>query len=365
MRSNSLADLLEYKCPCCGGKLEFNSDVQQMKCPYCDSEFSIEAMQEHDAAINEGSNEEMTWDTPQETWSEDEASGMKVYKCQSCGGEIVADETTSASACPYCDNPIVMTGQFKGDLKPEFIIPFKLDKEAAKAAFAEHFKGKKLLPKAFRDQHKIDEIKGVYVPVWLFDANANATIRYKAEKTKTWSDNNYNYKKTDFYSVKRAGRMAFEQVPVDGSSKMDDTMMESLEPFDFKQAVPFTPAYLAGYLADKYDVTAEDNIEHANERIRKSVEKAFRDSVKGYSKVEEEQTNIKLDNAKAKYAMYPVWLMNISWNGQNYPFAMNGQTGKFVGNLPADKGTAVKYFFTIAAILAVVFSIIGFLLGLG
>jgi DNA-directed RNA polymerase subunit RPC12/RpoP len=345
--------------------LEFNSEVQQMKCPYCDSEFSIEAMQEHDAALDAAEGDKLEWETSQDTWSEEEAAGMKVYKCQSCGGEIVADETTGASKCPYCDNPVVMTGQFSGDLKPEFIIPFKYDKEAAKKALTAHFQGKKLLPSVFKDQHKIDEIKGVYVPVWLFDANATASISYKAKKVKRWSDNDYDYVKSDFFMVKRAGKIAFEQVPVDGSTKMDDKLMESIEPFDFKGAVPFQPAYMAGYLADKYDVGAEESIQRANDRVRHSVEQAFRETVTGYEGVETEHTSIQLDNAKAKYAMYPVWLLNISWNGQNYPFAMNGQTGKFVGDLPADKGQAIKKFFLIAIILTIIFSAIGFALGLG
>jgi DNA-directed RNA polymerase subunit RPC12/RpoP len=301
----------------------------------------------------------------QDTWSDEETAGMKVYKCKSCGGEIIADETTGASKCPYCDNPVVMTGQFSGDLKPEFIIPFKYDKEAAKKALTEHFKGKKLLPKVFTDQHQIDEIKGVYVPVWLFDASAAGEFRYKAAKIKRWSDENYDYVKYDYYMVKRAGTIAFEQVPVDGSKKMDDDLMESIEPFDFKGAVPFQPAYMAGYLADKYDVNAEESIDRANERIRHSVEKAFRDTVTGYETVDTENSSIQLDNAKAKYAMYPVWLLNISWNGQTYPFAMNGQTGKFVGNLPADKGLAVKKFILIAVILTIVFTVLGMLIGLG
>ena len=360
-----MADLLEYKCPCCGGMLEFDSGVQQMKCPYCDSEFSIEAMKEHDAALDTAAGDKLEWDTPQDTWSAEEASGIKVYKCKSCGGEIVADETTGASKCPYCDNPVVMTGQFSGDLKPEFIIPFKLDKEAAKNALYEHFKGKKLLPKVFRDQSTIEEIKGVYVPVWLFDAGAEGKIVYKAHKvSKRWSDNDYDYVKKDYYTVRRSGTMAFQQVPVDGSSKMDDKLMESIEPFDFKDAVPFQPAYMAGYLADKYDVGAEESVARANERIRHSVESAFRDTVTGYESVDTESTSIQLDNAKAKYAMYPVWLLNISWNGQIYPFAMNGQTGKFVGDLPADKGQAIGKFFLIAVILSIVFTIIGALLGL-
>ena len=355
----------QYKCPCCGGAIAFDSTLQKMKCPYCDSEFSIEAMQEHDAALDAQTGDKLNWDMTQDTWSDEETAGMKVYKCKSCGGEIIADETTGASKCPYCDNPVVMTGQFSGDLKPEFIIPFKYDKEAAKKALTEHFKGKKLLPKVFTDQHQIDEIKGVYVPVWLFDASADGEFRYKAAKIKRWSDENYDYVKYDYYMVKRAGTIAFEQVPVDGSKKMDDDLMESIEPFDFKGAVPFQPAYMAGYLADKYDVNAEESIDRANERIRHSVEKAFRDTVNGYETVDTENSSIQLDNAKAKYAMYPVWLLNISWNGQTYPFAMNGQTGKFVGNLPADKGLAVKKFILIAVILTIVFTVLGMLIGLG
>ena len=354
-----MADLLEYKCPCCGGMLEFNSDVQQMKCPYCESEFTVEevtkAQQEAEGASD---TSQMNWETSQETWTGEEAAGMKVYKCQSCGGEIVAEETTGASKCPYCDNPVVMTGQFGGDLKPDLIIPFKLDKNAAKAALLNHFNGKKFVPKVFKDQHQIDEIKGVYVPVWLFDAKASGEFRYKAEKTKRWSDNDFDYVKHDYYTVHRSGTMAFEHVPVDGSSKMPDDMMESLEPFDYKQAVPFQTAYMAGYLADKYDVGAEESIARANDRIKHSVEGAFRNTVKGYDIVNTEKSNIQLENAKAQYAMYPVWLLNISWNGQKYPFAMNGQTGKFVGNLPADKGEAFKTFMLYAVILSVIASII-------
>lgn len=360
-----MADLIEYKCPSCGGMLEFDSGVQQMKCPYCDSEFSIEAMQEHDAALDDAGESRMEWEVTQDTWSEEEAAGMKVYKCKSCGGEIVADETTGASKCPYCDNPVVMTGQFAGDLKPEFIIPFKLDKEAAKKALSDHLTGKKLLPKVFRDQHTIEEIKGVYVPVWLFDAEAEGDIVYKAHKvSKRWSDNDYDYVKRDYFTVRRAGTMAFQGVPVDGSSKMDDNLMESIEPFDFKDAVPFQPAYMSGFLADKYDVDAEASIARANERIRHSVEKAFRDSVTGYESVDVEKTSIQLDNAKAKYAMYPVWLLNISWNGKIYPFAMNGQTGKFVGDLPMDKSQAIGKFFLIAIVSTIILTAIGACFGL-
>ena len=148
----------------------------------------------------------------------------------------------------------------------------------------------------------------------------------------------------------RGGSIGFERVPVDGSSKIDDTLMESLEPYNFADAVDFQTAYLAGYLADKYDVDADASINRANERIKKSTEDAFRSTVDGYTSVIPESTNVQLQNGKAKYALYPVWLLNTTWNGQKYTFAMNGQTGKLVGDLPMDKGAYNKYLFMTTAI---------------
>jgi hypothetical protein len=142
---------------------------------------------------------------------------------------------------------------------------------------------------------------------------------------------------TEEYLVERGGSIDFEAVPVDGSSKMDDTLMESIEPFDVHEAVPFQTAYLAGYLADKYDVTAEQSIDRANERIKKTAEAAFAEQVMGYETVSLDSSSIQLKNGTVRYALYPVWLLNTTWNGTKYTFAMNAQTGKFVGDLPVDK----------------------------
>ena len=354
-----MATLQEYTCPCCGGAIEFDSNVQKMVCPYCDTEFEMETLASYDEALNTQQDDSMEWKTEAGSqWDDGEADGLREYVCKSCGGTIVGDETTGATSCPYCGNPVVMMGQFAGALKPDYVIPFKLDKKAAIAALNKHYGGKKLLPKVFRDQNHIEEVKGIYVPFWLFDADADAQIRYKATKTRHWSDSRYNYTETSFFSVTRDGSIGFERVPVDGSSKIDDTLMESLEPFDFKDAVDFQTAYLAGYLADKYDVDAEQSIERANERIKRSTEDAFRSTVDGYTSVLAENTNVQLQNGQAKYALYPVWLLNTTWNGQKYTFAMNGQTGKLVGDLPMDKGAYNKYFAgTLAIGAAAVFAL--------
>ena len=257
-----------------------------------------------------------------------------------------------------------MMGQFSGSLKPDYVIPFKIDKKAAKAALKKHYEGKRLLPKVFKDENHIDEIKGIYVPVWLFDADADANIRYKVTKVRVWSDQNYDYTETRFYAVSRGGKIGFERVPVDGSSKMDDTLMESIEPFNFSEAVNFQTAYLAGYLADKYDVDSEQSIGRANERIKKSTENEFAATVQGYATVTPEATSIRLQNGKAKYALYPVWLLNTTWNGEKYVFVMNGQTGKFAGDLPLDKAAYKKWLFGLTGLIGVAIYAISYLMWL-
>lgn len=336
--------LQQYKCPCCGGAIEFDSAAQKMKCPYCDTEFEIETLKELDAELGRDSADSMNWNkTADNEWQEEETEKIVTYTCQSCGGEIICDGNTVATSCPYCDNPVVISGKVSGTLKPDYVIPFKLDKEAAKKGLLKHLSGKRLLPKVFKDQNHIDEIKGIYVPFWLYDADVDAHIRYRATKVRMWSDNNYNYTETSHFALIRGGQIEFERVPADGSSKMPDDLMESIEPFDFSEAVDFQTAYLAGYLADKYDVSAEESEQRANARIKKTTEDEFAATVHGYTNVTAENSNINLSNGSVKYALYPVWLLNTTWNDKKYTFAMNGQTGKFVGNLPVDKKAAALW----------------------
>lgn len=345
--------LQNFKCPCCDGAIEFDSGIQKMKCPYCDTEFEIEALKAYGIELQSEGKDDMKWEAePGQQWQVDETSGLHTYVCESCGGEIVGDATMAATACPFCDNPVVMKLQFTGDLKPDLVIPFKMDKKAAKEALKKHYEGKRLLPKVFKDENHLDEIKGIYVPFWLFDADADANTRYKATRVRTWSDSRYYYTETQHYHVSRAGSLGFSAVPVDGSTKLDDALMESIEPFDLQEAVDFNTAYLAGYFADRYDVDAEMSVQRANERIKKSTADAFAATVNGYSTVIPVSTSIQLKNGRARYALFPVWLLNTTWEGKKYTFAMNGQTGKMVGDLPMDKAAYTRWLFGIAGVVA-------------
>ena len=343
-----MSAIKEYKCPACGGTMEFDSTSQKMKCPYCDTEISVEEYE----ALNESqtSEDKKSGQTEKST----KESTFVTYICESCGGEITADKTTGATTCPFCGNRVVLKGQFEGGLKPDYVIPFKLDKKAAKAAYQKHLEGKAFVPSVFKEENHIDEIVGIYVPFWLFDMETNALVTYDAERSRVWMSGDVEYTEHEFFKIERGGTMAFEHIPEDGSRKMEDDLMESLEPYDFKDAVPFKDPYLAGYVAERYDVAADECKKRAKKRAKASIKRELRDTVKGYSIVKPVSDNVKIQKASQKYALYPVWILNTTWRDQKYVFAMNGQTGKMVGDLPADKGAFWKYVVSRGLVIGVI-----------
>ena len=339
--------LLEYECPACGGGLEFDPLLQKVKCPYCESEFDVADLKGKDVPSAEQPRQEQ----------------MNTYICKSCGGEILCDDSTAATHCPYCDSPVVMKERLAGTLRPDLVIPFKLDKEAAKAALQKHISGKVLLPKCFKSENRIDRIQGMYVPFWLYDADTDADASFSATVVRHWSDRDYNYTQTKYYEVERAGSMLFEAVPVDASTKMANELMESIEPYDLSQAVDYQSAYLAGYIADKYDVQSDVTQSRAEERMREGAIDALRDTVSSsYTSVNLTTSNVNFTDIRIRYALLPVWILSTKYQGKDYTFAMNGQTGKMVGNLPMDKTAYWLWFAGISVIGTALAYLLGMLL---
>lgn len=339
--SEDMSETQGYKCPCCGGSIAFDSRLQKLKCPYCDTEFEFDTLkqfeQEHFDEDKEPSWQEEQVRHTSEMLGENELSS---YHCESCGGEILAEPTMAAASCPFCGSTVIAAEKLSGALRPNLVIPFKLDKKQAQDQLRRHVKGKILLPKQFKSENRIQEIRGIYVPFWLYDCDARADIRCRATRVRSWSSGDYHYTETSHYLVSRSGEIGFEKVPADGSAKMDDMLMQSIEPFDYSAGVDFQTAYLAGYFADKYDQSAADCVSTVNARIQNSTVRAFMDTIHGYATCVPEHTGITLKQGKITYALLPVWILNTVYKGKTYTFAMNGQTGKFVGNLPMDKQKA-------------------------
>ncbi len=365
-----MGDVQHFKCPRCGGQLEFDAASQQMKCPFCDSVFDPETLRRESDAHTSGTPDfskepaDAQWSGAGQSWDEADDSAVQTYICKACGGEILSEATTAATSCPFCGNPVVLAGRVSGTLKPDYVIPFKMTKQQAMEQLKKFVGGKRFTPRFFAQENRLQEIKGVYVPFWLFDSDVSAAMQFDASNVRHWSDRDYDYTETSKYDVYRSGTMRFENIPVDGSKKMPDDLMDSLEPFFFDEAVDFQTAYLSGFLADKYDVSMEDSLPRANDRTKNSAKAALRGSVTGYATVTPKQEHVQIIPGKAKYALFPVWLLNTKYQGKTYTFAMNGQTGRFIGNLPVSKGKLGALFSAVTVGVGAVVFLLGLLGGL-
>lgn len=322
-------EVLEYKCPNCGGGLTFGQENQMMYCPFCESEFDLQDVvkQEDDAQFQ--------WEeTREKTWSEQEKDTLQTFTCPNCGGELTTDANTAATFCPYCDNPAVLPGRVSQDLKPDGVIPFRTSKEDAISAFRKFCQGKPLLPRFFCEDHRVEKITGIYVPFWLYDCRGDFLSNYKATRVRHWSDSNYIYTRTDYYHLVRGGGAEFQNIPMDASQKMDNAIMESIEPFDYTQMVDFETAYLSGFLADKYDVQARDGEPRIRRRVDESLESLVSSTLLGYSSVMPMSKNLNVTQGRARYVLLPVWMLYTKYKDKTYVFAMNGQTGKITGTFP-------------------------------
>ena len=323
-----------YTCPCCGAPLSFSGESGKLECASCGNSYEPDAIQTLTSAE---SAERLEFENRAESFDAGEAAQMQAYICRGCGAELLTEDTTTATECPYCGSPTILPERIEGGVKPEKVIPFKVTKEEAQKQFEEYFKGKRLLPNVFlQSRNRIAEMRKLYVPYWLFDCDAQANIVYDAEKRNTERRGDWEITRTRYYLVRRSGRMGFDSIPVDGSEKLDDRITESLEPYDLSAAVPFQPAVLAGALADQADVEAKDCEKRAVERVETSVSQAMRDTVNGYSSVSERSRSIYSENGRATPVLMPVWLITTQKEGKTYTFAINGQTGKLTCDVPAD-----------------------------
>ena len=316
-----------YKCPNCSAPLTFLPGHEKVSCEYCGTEIEVKALEEmyaqkEAAAAKAQEAKEAKWDTAAAggEWDADEAAQMKAFTCSSCGAQIVSDGNTMATECCYCGSPTMLPSRFDGMLKPDYIIPFKKTKEEAVAALKKFYEGKRLLPAAFTANNRVEDIQAMYVPFWLFDSKVNASGSFTAKEVSVFETEDETVTTTHVYNCVREGSMSFNKIPVDGSEKMDDAFMESIEPFDYSELVPFTPAYLTGY------TSVEENTDCAVIKEENSV----------------------------KYAMVPVWILTTRYNNEPYTFMMNGQTGKFVGSLPVDYGKLRNYSVATFAVATVI-----------
>lgn len=329
-----------YKCPNCGGDLRFEPQGQTFRCEYCLSEFSKEQM--------EGSVSEQT------------EAAVNVYSCPSCGAEVVADETTAASFCYYCHNPVVLAGRLEGEYHPDGVLPFGISRQQAFEIFEKWIGGKKYIPKEFYSQDQIEKLTGVYFPYWLYGCEVAGKLEAQGKKQKSWVEGNIRFTRTEEYAVSRDGIMKIKDVSRNALSKANRKLAEGVMPFETEKLQPFEMAYLSGFLAENRDMEKARLEEEIKAEVCRFAGDSLRSELSGYDTVQIHSEDMQIKDPQWQYVLMPVWTLTYvdRKTDKVYYFACNGQTGKVCGELPVDSrrlfGLFLSVFVPVFAVLLAV-----------
>ena len=340
-----MSNVMDNRCPSCNAPITYKPKLGKFKCDYCDNEFTADQLKK----VEEQPVEEVVKDVEYVS-----------YNCPDCGAQIIADETTSATFCLYCGNSSILKNKLSGEFKPDKIIPFRKEKSDAIEAFKKLTKGRPFIPKSFIDEKNIEKITGLYIPFWLYDFKVNGGVMLNATKVKHWTTGNTNFTQTDFYDVYREGTFGYDMVPSDGSKKFSNDIMNSIEPYDYKDMIDYNPLYLSGFLAERYDVSKDEAFPEARDRVLRSTEEQMMADAVGYSTKTLVTKNLTATSTQTRYALLPVWMVDVKYEDKFYLFAMNGQTGEFIGDIPIDKKKVIYYFLGIGAAIFAVLCIIAY-----
>lgn len=361
-----------FKCPNCGGGLKFDPDVQKSTCEFCLSEFTNQELAEISAAIEmkaaAAQQEEQAQQTQQEKTaqsavevsssetgkSEDPLAHMVGYVCDSCGAEVVTEDTTSATFCYYCHNPVLVTSRLSGVFKPDKIVPFQYDREKAIQKFLGWAKTKKFVPQSFYSTSQLEKITGLYLPYWMADYQANVDYAGVGTNRRVWISGNMEHTEYKDYRIERQGTIEVDHIHELAMKKIDKGLIDSITPFDEKQAIDFNMSYLNGFFAEKYDISKDEVRPVIENRTRSYVSMLLQESIGAYSQIKEERNSMDLSLKSWQYTLFPTWILTYQYQGKTYIYAINGQTGTAHGELPVDKK---KLSLTTALIAAVILAL--------
>lgn len=340
--------VVSYKCPSCGGELVFNPKTQKYKCEYCFSDYQQEEL--------EGMKPLEEQEQKAESGEEESGGEGVIYQCPSCGAEVVTDETTAATFCYYCHNPVVLSGRVSGEFLPDRIIPFSIDKKQATEKFLEYVHSKKFVPRAFFNKQQIEKISGVYFPYWMVDMDLEGSLQAEGRNLRVWRTGDTEYTETKFYHVEREGSLHLEDITKNALKKADHQLAEGVLPYDVSKVQEFHMGYLSGFLAEKRNIEGKELEQEVRNEAQEYGQRLLRNTVKGYSSVSVRSCHLNRQKENWDYIMLPVWTVTYKGrNGTTYYYAMNGQNGKVYGELPID----YKKVWTLGGVISALVLILG------
>ena len=331
-----------YDCPNCGGNLRFDIPLQKLHCDYCGTDLDPYSYEKKKDAV------------------ESQVFETTVYTCPQCGGEIMTTNVSATGFCTYCGASTILDSRIRNEKRPARIIPFKKTKEDCKRSFAAMMRRSLYAPKALKSPEYLENFRGIYIPYWMYDFRIDRISGMRGSTSARHGD----YIVTKHYSLSCDMDTSYNGVSFDASSSLDDSLSESIAPFDPNEAKDFTPSFLCGFYADTADVPADTYQGDALSLVAEDVVDRAKSQIfpgRGAETPLDPARVLQYGSSKPDCAMFPVWFLTYRHKNRVAYAVMNGQTGKISSDLPIVEGKylagslilAVPLFFLFNAALTV------------
>lgn len=317
---------IAFKCPSCGGYLEFDPGDQRFECRYCGHAITEEMLQElsrqHELEA-------------QKAHADAAAEGLKSYHCQMCGAEIVTGATTAATRCYYCHQPVVLADRLSEEFRPDGVIPFSLDRQAAEAAFHKYVDKKLFIDKSFFSQAQLEDFSGVYYPYWYGEIEGDADFEGEGRRVSVVSGPREVITTTRIFKVIRKGRLCFRNMVRKALSSTDRKLSDGIHPYRLADMKPFATGYLSGFLAERRDVeedaARQEMLQEASSYAEALMQRDHTfDTLSGDASFHPDRTAL-------QSVLLPTWVLTYKGGRSSYFYMMNGQTGSVCGKLPINQ----------------------------
>ncbi len=325
----------QYRCSSCGAPVTFDPSQQALACEHCGNsdavKIPLEEIPEHCIAEALRRPERKGYDIP-----------VRRMRCQSCGATVDLDPGVVAGKCAFCGASAVASVEEESRVwRPESLLPFKVSRDEAAHAYHKWLSSLWFRPGDLKDS-AINEISGVYLPYWTFDARADswwtADAGYHYYETVTYKDSQGNTKtrrerRTRWEPASGRHYDEYRNVPIYASQGLPVSICRAIEPYPWENMAAYDPRFLSGFGAEEYVVDAVEGWSRGQERMNGWEREKCSRLVPG-----DTQRNLRVvtrfSEAKFRHVLLPVWIVAYSYKGKTYRFLANGQTGKASGKAP-------------------------------
>jgi len=342
-----------YPCGECGAQTQYDAATQGLKCSYCGHQQAIPAqggaMAPREIPIAEGMR----------MAARGLGTPVKEIGCDECGANVAVEPQAQTVSCPFCRSERVLPREAAGNqIRPESVVPFRIDKAAANSAFGEWIGGLWFRPSDLKAMAKVQELGGVYIPFWTFDAQVysqwSAEAGYYYKETEIDSEGNEReVTRTRWEHAHGHRNDFFDDTVVCASRGLPESLVDRFQSWNTADLQPYEPRYLAGWTAESYAIDLPNAWTKGEQVMATTQQSRCGSDVPGdthrYLQVQNTFSAVTF-----KHVLLPVWIAAYRYGDKPYQFLVNGQTGEVVGVAPWSVWKILLFVLTIAAIIAAI-----------